>query len=144
MDETDFDRENWPFFGWCRRCFSPISVPPQCKNLPARQLTTSPKMPSCNNIASWLLSPLQNSIFFRHKTDITKSAWTNPWIDVSTAKSLGLDINLLGKSFMYAKKNNGPKLDSWGTPALMGDYLDDWPFRTSLCCLFLRNEFIIP
>ena len=95
-------------------------------------------------IASWLLSPLQNLIFFRRKTDITKSAWINPWIDVSTAKSLGLDINLLGKSFMYAKKKNGPKLDSWGTPALMGDYLDDLPFRTSLCCLFLRNEFIIP
>ena len=36
---------------------------------------------------------------------------TTEKIDVSSAKSLGLESNPLGKSFMYTKKNNGPKTD---------------------------------
>ena len=63
-------------------------------------------------------------------------------MDVSSAKSLGLESNPLGKLFMYTKKNNGLKIGPWGTPALMGDHLDDWTLRTTLWCLFLRNEFI--
>ena len=31
--------------------------------------------------------------------------------DVWSAKSLVLESNPLGKSFMYTKKNNGPKID---------------------------------
>ena len=41
------------------------------------------------------------------------------------SKSLELENKPLGKSFMYAKKNNGPKIDPCGTPALMEDHLDD-------------------
>ena len=67
---------------------------------------------------------------------------TTEKIGVSSAKSLGLESNLLGKSFIYTKKNNGPKIDPWGTPALIGDHLDYWLLRTTLWCLFLRNEFI--
>ena len=36
---------------------------------------------------------------------------TTEKIDVSSAKSLGLENNPLGKSFKYTKKNNGPKID---------------------------------
>ena len=57
---------------------------------------------------------------------------TTEKIDVSSAKSLGLENNPLGKSFKYTKKNNGPKIDRWGNPALMGDLLEDWPMRTTL------------
>ena len=64
--------------------------------------------------------------------------------DVSSVKSFGLESKPLGKSFMYTKKNNGPKIDNWGTPALIGDHLDHWPLMTTLWCLFLRNEFIRP
>ena len=56
-----------------------------------------------------------------------KWSLTTEKIDVSSAKSLGLESNPLGKSFMYTKKNNGPKIDPWGTPGLMEDHLDDWP-----------------
>ena len=71
-----------------------------------------------------------------------KWSLTTEKIDRSSAKSLGSEINSLGNSFIYTKKNNGPKIDHWRTPALMGDYLDDWQLRTTLWCLFLRNEFI--
>ena len=47
-----------------------------------------------------------------------KLSLTTEKIDVSSAKSLGLQSNRLGKSLMYTKKNNGPKIDSCGTPAL--------------------------
>lgn len=32
--------------------------------------------------------------------------------DVSSVKSFGLESKPLGKSFMYTKKNNGPKIDN--------------------------------
>ena len=39
-----------------------------------------------------------------------KLSLTTEKIDVSSAKSLGLDSNPLGKSFMNSKKNNGPEI----------------------------------
>ena len=73
-----------------------------------------------------------------------KWSLTNEKIDVSSAKCFGLKKDPLRKSFTYTKKNNAPKIDPWGTPALMEDDLGDWPLRTTLWCLFLRNEFISP
>ena len=60
--------------------------------------------------------------------------------DVSSAKSLGLKSNPLGKSFIHTKKNNGRKVHPWETPALMRHHLDEWPLRTTLWCLFLINN----
>ena len=39
-----------------------------------------------------------------------KLSLTTEKIDVSSAKSLGLESNPLGKLFMYTKKNNGLKI----------------------------------
>ena len=68
-----------------------------------------------------------------------KWSLTTEKIDVSSAKSLGLESSPLGKSFMYTKKTIDLKL----IPALMGDHLDDLPLGTTLCCLFLRNELLV-
>ena len=50
---------------------------------------------------------------------------TTEKIDISSAKIFGLESNPLGKSFMYTKKKNWPKIDPSGTPTLMEDHLDD-------------------
>ena len=72
--------------------------------------------------------------------DECKWSLTTEKTDVWSARIFGLESNPLGKSFMYTKKNNGHKIDPWGTPALMGDYLDDWSLSATLWCLFLRNK----
>ena len=53
-------------------------------------------------------------IFHKSSLDLFKEfklSLTTAKIDVSAAKSLGWENNPLGKSFMYTKKNNGPKID---------------------------------
>ena len=42
-------------------------------------------------------------------------------VDASQANSFTVDERLLPRSFMYIKKNSGPKTESWGTPACIGD-----------------------
>ena len=46
-------------------------------------------------------------------------------LDISSVKSLGLEISPLGKSFLHTKKKNGPKIDTLETPGLMEDQLED-------------------
>ena len=36
---------------------------------------------------------------------------------------------LLPRPFMYIRKNSGPKIEVWGTPASIGDHEDAWPFK---------------
>ena len=38
--------------------------------------------------------------------------------EVSSGHSLALDDKLSGKSLIWIKKSNGPKIDPWGTLAL--------------------------
>ena len=38
---------------------------------------------------------------------------------VSSAKSLGLQLTENGKSLMYNKKRRGPRIEPWGTPLLL-------------------------
>ena len=45
-------------------------------------------------------------------------------IDASSANSFTVDERLLLRSFMYIRKNNGPKIEPWGTPASIGDHED--------------------
>ena len=42
--------------------------------------------------------------------------------DVSSAKSLTVEVTLSDKSLIYTKKNRGPKMDPFGTPAGTSDY----------------------
>ena len=39
--------------------------------------------------------------------------------DVSSTKSFGFESNFYIKSFMYKRKNRGPRMDPWETSALI-------------------------
>ena len=51
---------------------------------------------------------------------------------VSSAKSLTEDSKLLGRSFMYIRTSNGPKIEPCGTPANTNDQFEHWPLRSTL------------
>ena len=43
---------------------------------------------------------------------------------------------------MYIKKNSGPKIEPWGTPASIGDHEDVWPFKRTRWNLPLKKLLI--
>ena len=45
---------------------------------------------------------------------------------------------------MYSRKNIGPRMELWGTLALIRYSCEDFPCRTIWCCLLLRKEEIRP
>ena len=51
-----------------------------------------------------------------------------------SAKSIVLDFDLSGRSFMCMRKRSEPNIDPWGTPAKI-DLHDVWPFRITLWSL---------
>ena len=60
--------------------------------------------------------------------------------EVSSANSLAVDERLWLWSFMYIRKNSGPKIDPWGTPASIGDQEDSWPFKRMCWFLPCKNS----
>ena len=46
-------------------------------------------------------------------------SWTMEKTEESSANSLAVDERLWLKSFMYIRKKIDPKIDPWGTPALV-------------------------
>ena len=63
-------------------------------------------------------------------------------IDASSANSFTVDEILLPRSFMYIRKNSGPKIEPWGTPASIGDHEDVWPFKRTRWNLPLKKLLI--
>ena len=51
---------------------------------------------------------------------------------MSSANSLTVDSKPSGRSFMYIRKSNGPKIEPCGTPASTDDQFEHWPLRTTL------------
>ena len=49
--------------------------------------------------------------------------------DASSANSFTVDEGLLPRSFLYIRKNSGPKKEPWGTPASIDHHEDAWPFK---------------
>ena len=48
---------------------------------------------------------------------------------VSSAKSINLNVLLtLGRSLIYIKNNNGPRIDPCGTPVVIGPIVDESEF----------------
>ena len=47
-------------------------------------------------------------------------------------------------SLVYSRKSVGPRMDPWGTPALIGYSSEDFPSRTTLRHLLLRKDEIRP
>ena len=62
--------------------------------------------------------------------------------DVSSAKSLTVEVIFSDKSLIYTKKNRGPKMDSCGTPALTVNQFDDCPLSITRWNLLLRKLLI--
>ena len=52
--------------------------------------------------------------------------------DVSSAKSLTEDSKPSGRSLMYIRKSNGPKIEPCGTLASTDDQFEHWPLSTTL------------
>ena len=64
-------------------------------------------------------------------------------IEASSIKSFTLDSRLSDKSLIYTKnKNNGPRTEPCGTPALIVSHSDSCPCRTTLCCLSNKKDSI--
>ena len=90
--------------------------------------------------------------FIGPKTNFTRSLFsfcevlivsrTSENIEVSPAKSFTLHFRLSDKSLIYIKKNNRPRIEAWGTPALIVSLSDFCPFRTTLCCLSNKKDSI--
>ena len=67
------------------------------------------------------------------------TSWTTEKRNVSLAKILVVDDNSQLRSLIYTKKNKGPKIDPWGTPAETSTQDEDRPFRTTLWYLLLKK-----
>ena len=62
--------------------------------------------------------------------------------EVSSANSFAVDEWLWLRSFMYIRKESGPKIDPLSTPAIIGDQEDAWPFKRTLWYLPLKKPSI--
>ena len=60
-------------------------------------------------------------------------------IDVSSAKIFTFEVILSERSLMYIKKERGPGIEPWRTPALTLVHSDDWPLKGLFEIFFLKN-----
>ena len=89
------------------------------------------------NTQSWTLARLSFNSFAEAST-----LKTTENSEVSCTKSFALDDESFVESLIYIKNRSGPKIDSWGTPALTSAHEQNWPFKTTFCFLFFRKSFI--
>ena len=59
--------------------------------------------------------------------------------DALSANNLGFENKFSGKSFIYIKKSNGPRIEPWGTSASAFVHVEYWSLRTTLYFLSLRK-----
>ena len=45
---------------------------------------------------------------------------------------------MLGRSFIYNKKSNGPRTEPWGTPQLISNVSDDFPLIVTYCLRLVK------
>ena len=62
--------------------------------------------------------------------------------DVSSAKSLALHFKSFVRSFIYTRKDKGPRIEPLGTPAEISPQEEFCPFKTLRCFLSLRKLLI--
>ena len=67
-------------------------------------------------------------------------SWITENKDISSANNLVFEDNVSDKSLIYIRNDNGPSMETWGTPALTSDQSQTCPFNKTLCFLFLRNS----
>ena len=61
--------------------------------------------------------------------------------DVSSAKSLAVEVIFSDRSLMYNKRNTEPKTDPFGTPALTGNRFDDCPLSITSAIQKIVNNY---
>ena len=61
---------------------------------------------------------------------------------VLSANSLTVEVIFSDRLLIYTKKNRGPKVDLWGTPALTGNQFDYCPLSITRWNLLLKNLLI--
>ena len=62
----------------------------------------------------------------------------SPKSNASLAKNLATELGPSGRPLIYIKNNRGPKMNSHGTPALIGSQLDSQAFNNTLWNLLER------
>ena len=59
-------------------------------------------------------------------------SWTIEKSDASSAKNLAVELSPSGRSLICIKNNRGPRMDPCGTPFLLWNQLDSWPYNITL------------
>ena len=59
--------------------------------------------------------------------------------DVTSAKIFAWEVKLSDKSFRQIKNNNGPGINSCGTPAWTFVHEEFWPVSTTICLQLLKK-----
>ena len=53
-------------------------------------------------------------------------------MDVSSAKSFVIHDKFSLRSLIYIKQKRDPKIEPYGTPAIIGNHVEDWPLSNNL------------
>ena len=59
-----------------------------------------------------------------------------------SAKSFVLDNKSFVKSLIYLKNRSGPKIDPWGTPALISARKENWPLKILFAFCFSESVLL--
>ena len=68
--------------------------------------------------------------------------WTTENREVPSASNFGVQVKPSDKSLISIRKNNGPRIDPWGTPAWTLVQDECCPFKTTLCFLWYGKSVI--
>ena len=86
----------------------------------------------------WVQSVMRFKSWFMSRAAASGS-WTTVKSDVSSAKSLTLHLKFSVKSFIYTRKKRGPRIEPWGTPAVIFPHCEALQFRTVRCMLSAKK-----
>ena len=65
--------------------------------------------------------------------------WTSENREVPSANNFGFDVKSSDKSLIQIRKNNGPRIDLWGTPASILVQNECCQVKTTLCFLWKHS-----
>ena len=71
------------------------------------------------------------------------TSWAAENKEVSSANKLHSLLRPFGKSLTYVKNKRSPTMEPRGTPALISNQDEHWPFKTILCFLLVKKSLSI-
>ena len=72
----------------------------------------------------------------------TLALFTTEKREVSSANSLTVVVRPRGRSLIQMRRNNGPRTEPCGTPAVTDFQTEGWPLRTTRWHLLFKNDLI--